>query len=224
MCALSLVFMWDPSYHCKNHEEPSQTAVEEKETTQSGPASETQGFPALPVLPATPTNPAVSQETHAFVAPTAGVKRPHSVSTTSNPGEEDEANGFAACNKARNSSSRRSTRGKNVNIVNPPKKMCSQEEIDTLLEPAESAFSDSPQNHSHSFNDLKSFLKDSYGHDDLLSLAQKYTSDLSVLDAQLNYLYPLVTERKMKSRITKIRSRLTNKCFDPILSSADEDH
>lgn len=61
-----------------------------------------------------------------------------------------------------------------------------------------------------SYEEITDFLDNVYGSPDPLSCARQYTDDIPAVADMLTKIHPYLTERKIKTRATKIRNKLIN--------------
>lgn len=99
-------------------------------------------------------------------------------------------------------------------------KQCSITEIDTQLEAAKEYLSQNSNTYPINLENFKDFLLSSYGVTNLLELAKTYTENTNGLIMMLDDAYGHVNNRTLKSRITRIKKKLSNpKENDPIYDS-----
>ncbi|KAG5883981.1 hypothetical protein JTB14_007510 [Gonioctena quinquepunctata] len=58
------------------------------------------------------------------------------------------------------------------------------------------------------FEGISDFFENSTGTNDLLSLAKTYTSDIPALLEVLKQMYPCFTDKRMKTKCTKIQRKI----------------
>ncbi|KAJ8665316.1 hypothetical protein QAD02_010924 [Eretmocerus hayati] len=153
------------------------------------------------------TSSAEPQESSPFIAPTTGIKRTRSTTSSSASTLDTKVN------------------SKNVKMcAKPPiKKQCTKEEIDLLMKPTEKFFDENSEKYPLSFADFKTFLKDCYGQSNLIPIARGYSTDIENLIKQLRDTYPHVDSRKMKSRITKVKNSLEKPGDQQVIESSTDD-
>ncbi|CAL1674575.1 unnamed protein product [Lasius platythorax] len=137
-----------------------------------------------------------------------GIKRPLSsdASTASNQEESKDTN----------------TQSDNIDKIRKTKKkakrqqIASKMDITQQLQPAKEYLTTNEKKYSLNFNDFAEFLLNTYGNSNITEIAHKYTNDLTALNNMLTDTYGLISERNLKSRITRIKKYLRQPTDDNI--------
>ena len=98
---------------------------------------------------------------------------------------------------------------------------CSLEEIETQIASAKNFFLVHSNDYPLEFEGLTAFLKESYGNPNHVETAQKFTADTPGLVKMLRDAYPH-TQRRLKSRMTRIVKKLESPHNEEVLSSTEE--
>ena len=81
-------------------------------------------------------------------------------------------------------------------------------EIQISLETVRSLCTSQPNLLKTSFNKIKAFLENSYGSNDPLSEAHRLTTNAMDIISDLQEIHPLIQDRALKSRITRICKKM----------------
>ncbi|KAG5888618.1 hypothetical protein JTB14_022634 [Gonioctena quinquepunctata] len=80
--------------------------------------------------------------------------------------------------------------------------------VESLVAPDEKLFDDNPAGFPLDYSQIVSFLEDSFGTPDPLSVARRYIGEVHTLLGILTKIYPTLTERSIKTRITKLKKKI----------------
>ncbi|KAG5892997.1 hypothetical protein JTB14_037190 [Gonioctena quinquepunctata] len=94
--------------------------------------------------------------------------------------------------------------------------------MDELLGPIEPMFEDQSQQYVLTYEELKNFFENIHGSVDPLSVAKSYTSDITGLLNLLHKIYPLLTERKIKTRCTKVQNKIRKQLQLELISDIED--
>lgn len=83
--------------------------------------------------------------------------------------------------------------------------------IDDMLKPVEDYIKTKQPPRVLDYVQIRDFLENVWGSPDPRSVALLYTDKVSLLIDQLTEIYPLLTSRKMKARITRIKKKIQQK-------------
>ena len=84
------------------------------------------------------------------------------------------------------------------------------DDFSTKLNPAKEFVENNSDDYILNFSQLCSFLLDTHGISDILSVSRNYTTDNLSLVKMLDDIYSYLTDRNIKSRITRIKNKLLN--------------
>lgn len=82
--------------------------------------------------------------------------------------------------------------------------------LDEQLEPLKEMILRKPDSYILNFDQLVAFLENVKGSPDPLSIATEFTSDIEELLVMLKNIYPILTHRSIKNRITRIQNKISN--------------
>lgn len=94
------------------------------------------------------------------------------------------------------------------------------------MEPIQKFLDDSGSQFTFNFNQISSFLRNSFGSNDPVSIAQEFTNDIPGLLEMLSSIYPHYAHRSLKNRITRIQRKIRTQLNIPQLTqptSTDSD-
>ncbi|KAG5870929.1 hypothetical protein JTB14_038195 [Gonioctena quinquepunctata] len=80
--------------------------------------------------------------------------------------------------------------------------------VESLVAPAKKLFDDNPADFPLDYSQIVSFLEDLFGTLDPLSIVRRYTGEVHTLLNILTKIYPALTERSIKTRITKLKKKI----------------
>lgn len=83
-------------------------------------------------------------------------------------------------------------------------------DLEEQLSPIKEFLSQNPDKFTLNYNQLKSFLENTHGSADPISIALEYTNDLNKITQMLRDIYPHLEARSIKGRCTRIRNKLEN--------------
>lgn len=101
----------------------------------------------------------------------------------------------------------KSNRNKKKKIKVEPAK---ESDLETQLVPLKEILSSEENPYALDYLQVKSFLEKTKGHPNVKEVALEFNQDTSVIISCLKDIYPFLTERAIKSRITRIMNKLTN--------------
>uniref|UniRef100_A0A6P7GFK5 Uncharacterized protein LOC114341811 n=1 Tax=Diabrotica virgifera virgifera TaxID=50390 RepID=A0A6P7GFK5_DIAVI len=79
---------------------------------------------------------------------------------------------------------------------------------ESLIQPAKEFIDEASTQFELNYTELVSFLDDAHGSPNPLSIAQEYTKNITGLLTILTEIYPKLEDRRIKSRITRIRKKI----------------
>lgn len=88
--------------------------------------------------------------------------------------------------------------------------------IDELLTPCEAEIESNPNKYVMTYDQLKDFLENAYGQNDVLTISKDYTEDTVALLKMLNQIYPILEHRSIKSRLTRLMTKLKSQLIQDI--------
>ena len=98
-------------------------------------------------------------------------------------------------------------KSKTTTVKTPPPSLDS---IEKLLLPAKNHIKSNAQRYPMNFEQLKNYIQDTYGKDEIISITKTYTNNSTDLTDMLTEIYPHLIERKIKSQITRIKNKILN--------------
>ncbi|KAK9872730.1 hypothetical protein WA026_019511 [Henosepilachna vigintioctopunctata] len=76
------------------------------------------------------------------------------------------------------------------------------------MEPIQQFLQDSDTRFVLNFNQISSFLRNSFGFSDPISIGQEYANDISGLLNMLSIICPYCAQRSLKNRFTRIQKKI----------------
>lgn len=83
-----------------------------------------------------------------------------------------------------------------------------KEAIDTALEPIRKIITIYPKDYEFNFLQLKSFIENTYGTNNIGELISSFTNDSNTFSKKLKSLYPFLTSRRVKNRFSRIVNQI----------------
>lgn len=191
--------------HCKNFENTEHTLETSDEAAKIAGVPQTSATPTVTTttvnkgLDQDSLNNPLSKETQI-----TGDKRIHSSSdSTSNASVKEQQN--KKITDADNFTLVKSTK-KKLKAANP----YTPEKVKEFLQPALQHITDNVNKYPLNIEKFTQLISDTYGKSNIEEIALKYTSDLNALSSMLYDIHGLIVERKIKTRLTRIRNHITH--------------
>lgn len=109
------------------------------------------------------------------------------------------------------------------NLLQKKQKVESSEEkikkIEIALQPGNVAFNDASNKWSFDFAQFVQFIKNSYKNPKILEEQKKISNSITDVINAIEKVYPFVTDRSTKTRLTKLKNKLTTNNFDEMNGS-----
>lgn len=95
--------------------------------------------------------------------------------------------------------------------------------IEKSMQPTKEMFRNPAEKYVLNHAQITDFFENVYGSPDPLSIAKTYTNDIQGLLEMLGKIYPYFTERKMKTRCTNVKRKITKQLLMESISDIESD-